>query len=568
MSAEAKRIILLVSLFVTGYLLVLAWDKDYGDGAASNDAAQTEGLAAPPPAGADGLDLSAVPGATAPAGGGAAVDVPAFEVAGTAPNTPSREAAGNPNLIEVQTDLYHLWINPTGGDIVRVDLKAYPVSLTKPDTPIRLLNDAPGKIYIAQSGLRSDQGPDARSGRATYQSSQNSWTMSADSNQLEVPLVWRSAEGLSVRKVFRFQRGAHKIQVEFTVDNAGKTPWTGNLFAQIKHGGQPAPGAQSSLGPQSYEGAAFTTTDDRYHKLDFEDLAETPFQADVTGGWVALLQHYFLSAWVPAATEPHHYYGNHTGRAYHVGLVGPSLRLAEGEQGSYNVALYAGPKIQAVLAELAPHLELAVDYGFLWWLAQPLFWLMNQIHSWVGNWGVAIILLTLIVKLILYPLSAMAYHSMANMRKLAPVMKRLQEQHREDRQKLSQEMMAFYRKEKVNPLGGCFPILLQMPVFLALYWVLYESVELRQAPFTLWIEDLALKDPYFVLPILMGLTMYLQQFLNPPIPDPIQARVIRMMPIIFTAFFLFFPSGLVLYWFINNLLSMAQQYWVNYQHKA
>lgn len=567
MSTEVNRILLLIGLFVTGYMLVLAWERD---AVAAMDAAAV--AAASPlgdePASATGgvpkmsgpdTDALDVPDVVIDVGGAGAVAPP--------PQTGVGAEGEGLTLIEVQTDLYHILINPTGGDIVQADLKAYPVSLRSHSQPIRLLSQSADRLYIAQSGLRSAQGPDTRSERAVY-SSRHTWVMPEGAEQLEVPLVWRSKDGVEVRKIFRFNRGSHQVEVLFDVANRSASPWQGNLFAQIKHDGRPAPSTQSSLGPKSYEGAAFTTPDDNYLKLDFEDLAETTFQAKTENGWVALLQHYFLSAWVPPAEETYNYYGLKVGQAYHVGLIGPNLSLVTGATGRYSALLYMGPKIQSDLAALAPHLDLAVDYGFLWWLAQPLFWLLEQVYSFTANWGLAIIGLTFVVKLILYPLSAMAYHSMANMRKLAPEMKRLQERHRNDRQKLSQEMMGFYRKEKINPLGGCFPILLQMPVFLALYWVLYESVELRQAPFMLWIDDLSIKDPYFVLPLLMGITMYTQQFLNPPIPDPIQARVIRMMPIVFTLFFLFFPSGLVLYWFTNNILSMAQQYWVNYQHQA
>ena len=279
-----------------------------------------------------------------------------------------------------------------------------------------------------------------------------------------------------------------------------------------------------------------------------------------------MLQHYFLTAWVPAGEGEHVYRGRaRNDGTYLVEFVAPTTTIAAGATGVVGAALYIGPKIQEDLEALAPYLNLTVDYGVLWWIAAPLFSLLDLIHGFVANWGLAIILLTFVIKLLLYPLSAAAYQSMANLRKVAPEMKRLQERYADDKQKLQQEMMEFYRKEKVNPLGGCLPMLLQMPVFLALYWVLYEAVELRQAPFVLWIDDLADLDPFFVLPLIMGASMYFQQTLSPPPPDPMQAKVLKFTPVMFTGLFLFFPAGLVLYWVVNNLLSIAQQWYITRQ---
>lgn len=552
MPFDAQRIALLVGLFVMGYWILLTWDQDYGQ-------AQT-----PPAVAGDEREQSRTSQVERPPSG--ASDVPAVAVL-PEKELPTTEAASMADWLSVQTPLYNLWIDPHGGDVVRVDLKQYPVSLDEPDHPITLLDRNQARTYVAQSGLRSDSGPDRPSSRALYQSDQHSWVMSNDQNVLEVPLRWSPEDGgLSVWKIYRLYKDKHQVAVRFEVSNTGQTAWHGRLFAQITHDGRPSPLVSGGgLGPVPYQGAAFTTDEDRYLKLDFDDLDEESFRADVQRGWAAVLQHYFLAAWVPEGDETYYYYGHKlAGGNYQVGLIGPEINLLPGAQTTTAAAiLYIGPKIQSDLASLANHLDLAVDYGFLWWLAQPLFWLMKQLHALVNNWGLAIILLTFIVKLVLYPLSAAAYRSMANMRRMAPEMKRLQSLHEGDRQKLQQGMMELYRREKINPLGGCFPILLQMPVFLALYWVLYESVELRHAPFVFWIQDLAAKDPYFILPILMGITMYLQQLLNPPIPDPVQARVLKMMPIIFTVFFLFFPSGLVLYWLVNNVLSIAQQYWIN-----
>jgi len=345
--------------------------------------------------------------------------------------------------------------------------------------------------------------------------------------------------------------------------NPQAAPLQAAMYGQIRRsGGQPPDFDAPGMGMRPYVGPAFTTVDSRYEKVDFDDLA-AGWEARVPGGWVAMLQHYFLSAWIPESDAEHLYRGRERpDGTYLIEFVGPVTSIAPGRTEVLAASFYAGPKIQSRLADIAENLNLTVDYGFLWWLSVPLFKILDFLHGLVGNWGFAIILLTMLVKLTLYPLSAAAYRSMANMRRMAPEMKRLQERYSDDRQKLSKEMMDLYRKEKINPLGGCLPMLMQMPVFLALYWVLFESVELRHAPFLLWIHDLAAIDPYFVLPLLMGATMFVQMQLNPAPLDPMQAKIMKLMPIMFTVLFLFFPAGLVLYWLVNNVLSIAQQWWV------
>jgi YidC/Oxa1 family membrane protein insertase len=312
----------------------------------------------------------------------------------------------------------------------------------------------------------------------------------------------------------------------------------------------------------SFLGAAYSSPDNHYEKIDFDDIQEGAFKnRDVQGGWVAMIQHYFTSAWAPQQQQQNLYYATTDSRGRNVAaFAGPTQRLEPGSEAELNATLYAGPKIQERLEDVAPYLELTVDFGWLWFLANPLFWLLDKIHDVLGNWGWSIVVLTIFVKIVLFPLSATAYKSMAKMRKLGPEMQRIKEQYGDDRQKMSQEMMKFYQKEKINPLGGCLPILIQMPIFIALYWMLMESVELRHAPFILWIDDLSTKDPYFVLPILMGISMFVQQQLNPTPPDPMQAKIMKMLPIIFTFFFLWFPAGLVIYWIVNNTISIIQQW--------
>ena len=467
-------------------------------------------------------------------------------------------------LITVHTDTLEVMIDLNGGDVVGTALKSYPKTLAAPDDPFVLLERNAQRTYIAQSGIVGSDGIDSKE-RATYASQQAFYELGANES-LEVALTYAGPNNrLDVTKRFLFTRGSHVVTVVHDVTNTSSEAANITPFAQIKRDSSKAPaGSESSMGMQPFLGSALTQPDQRFAKFDFEDMAEDPFKADLTGGWVAMLQHYFVSAWVPDPDQTYRYRTRQTQAGFNIiGYTGPAISVAPSETLSVTNRLYTGPKNQSVLSDLAPHLDLVVDYGWLWWIAQPLFWLLTFIQSIVINWGVAIILLTVLVKLAFFQLSAAGYKSMARMRKVQPRIMAIREEYANDKAKQSQAMMELYKKEKINPLGGCFPILVQMPVFIALYWVLMESVELRQAPFALWINDLSVMDPYFVLPILMGASMYYMQKLNPAPPDPMQAKIMQWMPIVFTFFFLWFPAGLVLYWLCNNLLSMAQQYIIN-----
>ena len=571
-SAEIQRILLIVALAVTGYLLMLAWQDDYGQAPAPGSSAPPtviEGPAerAPAPSADPGVPVVEAPSrGRMEDGSEMPTDIPDVPLeAGPEPAGQRSAVVSDAGLVEVSTPTMTVWIDPRGGDIVGVHLPEYPVSLDLPDTPFVLLDRRPGHTYVAQSGLVGRDGLDARGERPLYAADARSYRIVDEAQDV----VLRFADDdISVEKRFRFDPADYYVGLEYRMHNQTSEPMAANLFAQLKRDASLPEGGQMFLGPRPYLGAALTTAESRYDKVDFEDLADEALREEVDGGWIAILQHYFLSAWVANPDERNRYYGypNRNGDGtYIVGFTGPALSVGPGEIGRFAAGFYAGPKHQKRLAEIAPNLDLTVDYGILWWLAVPLFYLLDGIHGLIANWGVAIILMTLVIKLVLYPLSAASYKSMAKMRKLTPQLKRLQERHSGDRQRLSQEMMELYKKEKANPLGGCLPMLLQMPVFIALYWVLYESVELRQAPFFLWIDDLASMDPFFVLPILMGASMFFQQTLNPPMPDPMQARIMKMMPIMFTVLFLFFPAGLVLYWLVNNLLSMAQQWFITYR---
>ncbi len=417
---------------------------------------------------------------------------------------------------------------------------------------------------MSQSGLVGLNGPDASSeGRPTYTSSTSSYTL--EGNELNVDLSFTTAKGVVITKRYEFQRGSYDIGLDMVVDNKTADPWQAKLFGQIKRDASPDPTSTTDMGMQSFLGGVFSTTEDNYQTYSFDDMRDASFKSSSQDGWVAMSQHYFLSAWIPAPGAEYSYSSRTANDKFIVGFISPEFNVPAGQNKTVSAHFYAGPKITEKLEEAAPDLQLTIDYGILYWIASPLEWLLKAIYGLVGNWGLAIIGVTIVVKAALFQVNAKAFKSMAKMRKFGPEMARLKELHGDDRQKMSQAMMELYKKEKINPLGGCLPILAQMPIFIALYWVLLESVELRQAPFMLWIHDLSVMDPYFVLPILMGATMFIQQLLNPTPPDPMQAKIMKMLPIVFTIFFLWFPAGLVLYWLVNNVLSIAQQYVINKQ---
>lgn len=470
------------------------------------------------------------------------------------------------SIVVVNTDVFALAIDLRGGDIVELALPKHLARQDNPNDPFVLLEQNDKLVYVAQSGLIGANGIDA-GGRAEFTAKNTRFTMDEGSDTLTVDLHWQGSGDVVITKRFTFTRGDYLINIEYLIENNGDERWQGNLFGQIKRDSRQPPSAESAaMGMQPFLGFAITQPDDRFTKFDFDDTRDEPFKAQLPGGWIAMIQHYFLSAWIPNSNQTHNYSARATSSGFNIGgFTTPALVLDPGSSGSLSAGFYAGPKDQYRLKEISPYLELSVDYGWLWWIAQPLFWLLTKIHSLVGNWGVAIILLTVVIKAVFFRLSATSYKSMANMRRVQPKLVDIREQYADDKQKQSQAMMELYKKEKINPMGGCLPILVQMPVFIGLYWMLMESVELRHAPFILWIKDLSVMDPYFVLPLMMGASMYFMQKLNPPPPDPMQAKIMQWMPVVFTFFFLFFPAGLVLYWVVNNILSMAQQYVITRQ---
>ncbi|HEX4649709.1 MAG TPA: membrane protein insertase YidC [Steroidobacteraceae bacterium] len=514
-----------------------------------------EALPSAPPASAQNVAPASPAAAAASAGA----------LSGAASATSSAASAAAP-LVHVRTDVLDVDISTRGGTLTRVDLLAYP-RVKGEVTPVRLENeDSPATLYELQSGLTGPEGGASYPTHlASYASTQSSYRLDGR-EELRVPLTW-SEGGVSVTKTLVFRRGDYGIAVDYDVHNGGAAPWQARPYAQILRND---PRTKSSMfdvesyafhGPAIYDGT-------RYRKLDMTGREDSHLSLEVRDGWVAALQHHFVSAIVP----PHGALSNFTlgvsGDEYLLSATGPEQTVAPGASAQFSETLYTGPKLQRQLEATAPELGRVADYGRLWFLARPLFWLLDKVHALTGNWGVAIILVTFLLKLGFYPLSEASGRSMAKMKTLQPRIKNLQETYADDREKLGRAMMELYQREKINPVAGCLPIVIQIPVFLAFYWVLLESVEMRQAPFAFWIHDLSSRDPWFVLPGIMAVAMFVQYKLNPAPPDPVQAKVFMFMPLVMSATFAFFPAGLVLYWVTNTVISIAQQWNINRRIEA
>lgn len=466
------------------------------------------------------------------------------------------------HIIHVTTDVIKAEIDANGGNIIQIKLLKYPDSLHS-ETPFLLLNNSPDTRYLSQSGLLSSNGPDTSKGQALYTSTKTDYVLASGEQTLQVPLQWKNAQGVTVTKLFTFTRNNYEIDMSYQIANQSSKPWEGNLYLQLLRTNSPPPNKAGFMSMSTYFGAAISTPEKRFEKISFKQMANNNLNQIVVGGWMAMIQHYFISAWIPNKNETSQYFSRITDDGlYTVGLIGPKMTVSAGEEKTTEAKFYAGPTIASHLEKIAPGLQLTIDYGWLWFISAIIFWMMQKIYDVIGNWGWAIVIVTLIIKLLFFHLSAKSYRSMSAMKKLQPKINALKERMGEDKQKFTQATLELYKKEKVNPMSGCLPILVQIPVFIGLYWVLIESVQLRQAPFILWIHDLSSKDPFYVLPILMGISMFLQQRLNPPVADPTQAKIMMFMPIVFTLMFMNFPAGLMLYWFVNNLLSFLQQWFI------
>jgi len=554
---------LYTALAIVTYLMLLQWQEDYPP--SINDGSSSR------------VEIPQIPNAqnNAQVGNDLPSDIPVGtpEVVATndASDTPTIAVVSNPSatdttstedLISIRTDSFDIRVDPVGGDIVHLALPLYLKQIDVADDPFVLLDNQPGREYIAQSGLIGANGVD-NDGRAIYRATSTSYSMSESSDSLNVDLTTTTADGIEVIKRYGFNRNSYLIDISFIVNNRSSENWQANAFGQIKRDAFDDPSDAGGFG-RTYLGFVTTMADDPYIEIEFDDIDDNGSDTiETTGGWVGFSQHYFITAWVPDSESLNRITTRKNGNDQYYGeFTSSAFQVAAGETGNHNIQYYAGPKDQYVLRDISPGLDKTIDYSFLWFIASPIYWLLSRINSVIGNYGISIVLLTVVVKSAFYKLSETQYRSMAGMRRLMPKMQQLKESYGDDKMKLQKATMDLYKKEKINPFGGCLPMLVQMPVFIALYWVLLESVELRHAPFMLWLNDLSVRDPFFILPLLMGGTMYLQTTLSPAPADPMQAKVMKMMPIMMTLLFLWFPAGLVLYWLTNGGLGILQQWYI------
>ena len=554
------RVFLWLAVALALWLNYSQWQIDYGVKPATTTEAGTDGTGASKP-----VDIGdVVPQVSQPATGTAATTdaVPAVapQAAAAGPDIESAKS----NKIRVTTDVLVLDISLTGGTLVRAELPLYPVVKGEAARVVLFNTDSPTTNYVLRTGLASSDDPNGPSHLATFTAPAQSFTLAPGQDELRVPLSWTDGKGVTVTKTFIFKRSLYSIDLEYQITNATQAPWHAVSYARIVRSDPAVKRSFITLNVESMatRGPAFGDGD-KYRKLNIEKVDDATLSIKVTNGWIAGMQHHFVSAVVPDHATPHTFSMGVNGREYVLTSLGEVQTVAPGATKTVKETLFVGPKLQKQLEALHPELSRVADYGALTLISRPLFWLLDHAHSIVRNWGLAIILVTFMLKLLFYPLSEKAGRSMARMRALAPRMKTLQETYKDDRSKLGQATMELYKQEKVNPLAGCLPMLIQMPVFLAFYWVLLESVEMRQAPFFGWINDLSARDPFFILPVLNGLAMWGQSKLNPPPPDPVQARIFQFMPVVFSVMFAFFPAGLVLYWVTNTGLSILQQWNIN-----
>ena len=544
-----------------------AWMSDYAPSPAATQAASAERPRATAPANELG---SRVPEAPAPAATAPASAVPAGTAspaaaaaagAGTAATTGTTPETEKAPLVHVRTDVLDVGISTRGGTLAQADLLEYP-KVKGEAAPVRLENDdEPGTLYELQSGLTGPGSEPYPTHLATFASAQERYALDGGT-ELRVPLSWQGANGVGVTKTFVFRRGSYRIDIEYQVHNGGSTAWQARSYAQILRNDPPTKRSYFNTDSYAFHGPAIWDGT-KYRRLDVSDEKDSHLALDVTGGWIAALQHFFVSAIVPPAAIPYRVTLNVSGEQFLLAASGPVQTIAPGDSSAFTQTLFVGPKLQGALEATAPGLDRVADYGRLWFLARPLFTALSWVHKLSGNWGVAIILVTFLLKLIFYPLSEASGRSMGKMKTLQPRIKNLQETYADDREKLGRAMMDLYKREKINPVAGCLPIVIQIPVFIAFYWVLLESAEMRQAPFALWIHDLSARDPLYILPGIMAAAMFVQYKLNPAPPDPVQAKVFMIMPLVMSVTFAFFPAGLVLYWVTNTILSIAQQWNIN-----
>ncbi len=555
------RLFLLIALGACTYIIYQQWQLDYGVPAPTVDTTTPSVDPAP-------SSLDAIPDiAPLPQTGSGADDLP-VPVAQPGPAV-NAQVTGNAETISVLTDVLDLTISTRGGAVIAATLRDYPVKLKQPDIKIELLSDQPSTLFSAESGLVSNTHPSADHSQI-FSAERSSYEMGS-AEELLVPLTW-SEGGTTVTKSYRFSRGSYAIEVQQTLANNTDKQWVGSGYQQLVRRPPPEIEGSAFSNPErySFQGTGLYTATGKYEKFDFEDLDDKTIAREGQAAWAAMVQHYFVTAWVPPADQNVKLEAQPvSANRYRVRSVSPVSRVEAGAVGYFPTTLFVGPKLHDQIEPLAEGLVLTVDYGIFTPFSKILYWLLDKIHGLTGNWGWAIVLLTVLVKAMFYKLSEAQYRSTAKMRKLQPRIQQLKERFGDDKQKFNVAMMEIYKKEKVNPLGGCLPILVQIPVFFALYWVLLESVELRQADFMLWITDLSSPDPLFILPVINGAAMFLTTKLSPnPAADPIQQKIFLAMPIVFSVMFAFFQAGLVLYWTVNAVLSLAQQWFITKRVEA
>lgn len=538
---ESQRNLLFLALLFVSFLLYQAWvvEQNPQPVAAAQTTEQSKTQSSVPSTSNHSADIP-----TSSEDHSASIEVPT--------------EASTSAIAVLANDQLRLEITLVGGDVIVADLIDHDDALDS-GVPFRLLENANGFTYIAQSGLIGKQGPDANpKGRPFYSVAKTESIISEGQESVSTALRYVDQQGNVFTKTFSLKRGEFNVNVDYTIENKSDSEINVQLYGQLK---ESLKEHSTNLMMPVYRGGAFSTSDTKYSKYKFDDMVDRDLNKTTEGGWVAMLQHYFVSAWVPSPTDNNVLYSKIIqNKDATIGFKSPIKTIAPNSIEKFSTNLWIGPKIQDEMAKVGENLDLTVDYGWLWWLAQPLFKLLLFFQGIVGNWGVAIILITFTVKGLLYPLTKAQYTSMAKMRLLQPKIQALRERYGEDRQKVSKAMMEMYKEEKVNPLGGCFPIVLQMPIFIALYWSLMEAVELRHAPFMFWIQDLSVQDPFYILPILMGVSMFFIQKMSPAtVQDPMQQKIMKFMPVVFTFFFLWFPAGLVLYWLMSNIVTLVQQ---------
>jgi len=551
-----QRLLIWATFGMLAWLTYQAWQADYGQPPAVETQDSTEEPTAPPGR------IDSVPSLPE-----AAVDAPQIDE-----QTPSLDETQQPvgavqesdsGIVRVTTDVLEVEINTTGATVQRAVIRKYPINKDEPDKLVQLLSPSGPDLGMIQTGLIAKGEGEDPNHFALFETRSDEYRLNGD-DELLVPFTWSDGQGVTVEKEIRFTRGSYRIDITQRIVNASDVDWEGAEYAQILRRSHEIERSMFNVDSYSFDGPIIYDGD-KSEKLKRDDLiSDGPYDIRAEHGWIGSIQHHFLSAVVPAGESEYHYNIAVTGATSLASFIrSPAIRVRSGSEFTFETTAFVGPKLQGQLEQVDETLKLTVDYGWLTIISQPLFWLLSWVHSFVANWGVAIILVTVLIKMLFYKLTEASGRSMAKMREIQPRMKALQDRYKDDRQALSQAMMELYKREKVNPAAGCLPILIQMPFFLAFYWVLLESVEMRQAPFALWITDLSSRDPYFILPIIMGAAMLFQQRLNPAPADPVQAKVMQVMPIMFTGFFAFFPSGLVLYWVTNTLLSIAQQWYIN-----